>query len=267
MKATCLVVSLAAVLVPPTTPDSRSNHPAEITTRVLRIAEKRIRDEVENDSFAEIPTTTFTLEFQGADLEGVTHWFGLKLTAAQDDVGTDLRVDRFGQDAGGESPEAIDRDHMWFGADEQPTDRLKLDLDLGPTPRKATELKRLAGTVTMRRATLETATIGGISKRVGKRLEHPLLKDRGVTIDVEAFGDGSIELKIRGELAAVTGFGVVDAAGNDLEAGSSYWSSGDEKSLTLSEDRIDERSKLVFKVATASEDFAVPFEVKGLKLP
>ncbi|MEO0481275.1 MAG: hypothetical protein AAF196_17540 [Planctomycetota bacterium] len=239
----------------------------EVAVRALQIEETRRVKLQDFESHDLDPQTKVLIEFQGVELNDVTHWYGLQIDEATDDQGNDLTIDYFAQDANGDTPETIDRDHMWFFEDDKPTDRLKLDLVLGLAPRSATEIAMLRGSLKMQSATLEAISVTDLREKANSPIESPLLEAASVEGKIGDIDDSSIELEFSGSVGAISEIRLVDGQGEDIAWGTSSSSSDSSKWLSIGFQDLPANARLEIDVATSSEEITVPFRLESLQLP
>jgi len=258
---------LAAALAAPfsTTNGARASLlQSKVAIRPYSITENRHADMNDDKTFTAPPSLMLTLELQGDELAAVTHWYGLKVDQAKDDRGTDLTSNRSSSFAQSDTPQKIDRKHMWFALDEAPEDRLKLELSLRVTPRVATQLEVVTGSVMLRSATMATVSVSDLT---AKSIRDEKLEAAGVTVEIKSASDSELKLDVRGNVEVLSGFKVLDGAGEGISNGSSSFSGNGQKQLTVYVDGLPKDAKLQFQVVTSSDDRKVPFRVEGVKLP
>lgn len=213
---------------------------------------------------------TLTLLLEGEAIKSVTHLGAVDVTAATDDQGRSLKGTsrgfsaRFGK---------IEREHMWFFMDEKPQDKIKVDVRLEAPQRSAKALKRVAGSIKLRKVETTDVLVGDLASQVGKQVENATLKKLGVTLTVEKFQPQNrgelLKFKLTDPKELVVEYDLIDADGEQINRSAGAFGFGDSKTVTLGAGSkpapANARLKLI--VTTKEQEISVPFEVKDVKLP
>lgn len=242
--------------------DPKATGKPAIETRALSIKDERFREIVKvGESFQPNPAMIVKVQFRGAELGNITHWSGLKLAKAADDLGNDLRLeDDFMQTPRGDKPTAIDRKSMFFMRDEKPTDELLLELRLKPAPRKATKLEGVTGTIDLYQATVDTLRLEGLAKLKGKTVDRGKFKKAGVTVTVKDVTESEVVLDLKGKHEAISNWRLINASGEDKSSGSMtggflgqhevrLYAESDARNLTVLCDVATEMTKRTVEIA------------------
>ena len=224
-----------------------------------------------------------TIELQGEAITNATHFGKIKLSKATDDTGKTLSLHenfKVGMSELAEQFAKIDRNMMYFSMSEAPKDRIKVDLKFEKPSRKATKIKTMQGSVSVRTGTPQDVTIDSIKAMAGKKLSDKALEQAGIQITVvdpkKAGGffssgkdDGmSVALQVAGELDALLEMDLVDANGTDLNASTMWSTSGSTAEYTLiADEKLPATTKLKVQVSVGAKTIDVPFSINNLTLP
>lgn len=225
---------------------------------------------------------TVTVELSGPSLSAATHFGKVSVSAATDDQGKKLSLhENFKAGLSDLRSEfaQLDRDMMYFGYQDKPTDRIKVELKLNPPARAAKKIIALSGTIMVRAGEPQDIIIDRITSKMGKQLNHAALSRAGLTVTVidpkkasGFFSTGeagkSITLQVAGESESLLELNLIDAAGENLNAGTMWSSAGSTTQYTLMVDEtLPASAKLQLRVSVNNREIVVPFAFKDLILP
>lgn len=259
----CVVLMTASV-------PARADGPPPVAVRVLSVDESRhveVARSVEKP-FSHSVGLKLTLELSGPALETAAAFGGLKLDQAVDDQGNSLLGDHGSlQQSNLAKFQKIDRERMWFFANEKPKDKIKVDLELKPAARSAARLKAVTGSI--RVGTSTEISFTDLPAKAGKPLEDKALADAKVSITLTKVADTGISYSMTDPNGYVADVGLVDAAGKDAARGRWSMSMG-----ALSSYNIDAKTgaiaagaRLVVSLMTPATVVTVPIDLKDVPLP
>ena len=226
------------------------------------------------------------LHVEGPGVKGARKFGKLKITEAKDDAGTDLtKVNKDAPKFMTDHFEDVREPQQFgFGSDEKKNPK---PTGFDVTARLQTPTARTAKTLKILKGELQVL-VGGEKKIVevkklketfGKPLADPALKELGVTFTINdpaakrsgfSFGDPkkSLPVVIAGNVDAIAGVTILDAAGQKMNAGSSWSDEKNKRALTYDlEKDFSEDMTLQIEVWPGQRTLTVPFELKDVKLP
>ena len=245
-----------------------------IKVRPLSITETRHHQIMKLDeslnSMQQQSELTLEVLLVGKATETVGQWGDVKLETAVDDQGNPLTVRKI---AFGSDPYAdIDRDSMWFFADEPPKDQIRLKIPFDHSKRGATTIARLKGTMTL--VDVETARheLDELETHVGDAIFIDVLKPLNASVRLTKFSPGEshelIELEVRDPDDVVSSFDFVDAAGEVISTNSSWFGFGDQKTWNLGgSESLPPGANLRVSIVTGTRKIVVPFDFSDIGLP
>lgn len=241
----------------------------DVDVRILTIAEHRTRIVAEGaEDNGRSPGLRLRLEFSAKNLHEVTHWGDLKFTYAKDERGTDLIASRRSvYEPLEEGLRLINRNHMWFGEDKKPKDKLKLEITVGLPQRSALKLAKLEATLSMQRSKVETTRIEATSKMAGKMLKVPAAKKLGAKIKFAQIDDNTLRFTVTGKPEVVQTIIIRDAAGADLSNGRSSMEQKTRKDLSITLDSVPAKFFVEVTVIVDKSVQIVPIRLIDIDLP
>lgn len=268
MHATARAIMIAAALgAALTTPAAL----AEVEVEPIQLSENRSVQLKELDFTEQVGSDgslmTLTLLLSGPEVAEATHYGQVDVTEVRDDTGASLAPPRrtFPAQAGFQE---LDREHMWFLADNPPEDKIKVDIRLEGTDRGARRLASIKGSLQLRTTATESFTVEPVA---GQSVEHALLERAGATLEIRQINDqnGRVQLAATDPDGLLGDPEIVNADGEDITMGTASFGFNDRKTIQLDpqDQTLPEGAKIRVHVITGREDLQVPFEFEDLPLP
>jgi len=245
---------------------------AQDYVKVLKIDENRSKDLLKSENKFRFTNYNnalkITLEFDKVGLVAATK-YKFQINSAKDDSGKALKLK--GMNA--EKFKKLDRKFMYFGDKEKNPNKIKLELSLDTTERKAKTVS-VDGVLLVKAGDQSAVFIKNAAAMNQQKFEHDVLKKAGVNIIVGAkseFGNDSqegISMEITGKLDAIAEVKLMDAKGKTVSNGSSSSTFNGKmfkKIYTKGKPGKDLMVKLM--IITKEVERKLPFKLENVELP
>ena len=238
---------------------------AQTKVTVLEVRENRTKTfETKKNSFNfNNDSLTIKMDFKKTGLVAATKYM-FQIESAKDSSGKDLKVKGYKSDEFRE----IEREHMFFGMNENEKDPnlLRLELNLDQSSRAATAVS-VKGNLLLKIGDQSAAYFKNVTAMSNQLLKNDLLTKAGVKITVVKGNDKEVQMSISGKQDAIASLKLVNKKGEDASNGSMSSSFGGSTTRTLY--IKDGMKDLMLKVMVLGnmKEVKVPFNLEKLELP
>lgn len=254
---------------------------AKPVVRVITVHEVRHKDLRKSPTKSQLGSAnpdaqeilSVTIEITGDAAARAEKYGFVQITKAEDDQGKTIKPrEGFGMNMNPHDRFVdVARDSMFFWEEEEPKDKLRIDLHFDRAARSSKTLKTLTGKLKLfiikeRKEVI----VADVLSMQGKTIENELLKSAGLSIKISKVDEKSkaVTFETAGNQDSLLDLSLVDSDGKEINVMLMTITSGGQTSRSLQpEESAPADARLKLTIGLGQETIEVPFSFTDIPLP